>query len=197
MLVSSRQVGVGEVNVAKLASELRMHLHEIQTASRNVASVERDIAEAEQVLGLVTAPSPYAEEGRCAATGHVLDGDGCILRPGFFERSRGPAHERPPRRRRVDDDDTSPDSDGQLCCANEGLSGFEPPGAAVEGRVKGEDGDAVLVRKIVEVGVLVGVPTLVGHDLHTVVAHLSRPALNPIQTKRVQRTSAEDNGGSH
>ena len=121
------------MDVPKLAGELRVHLHEIQVARANVAGVERDVAEAEQVLGPVAAPSPYAEEGLCVAFGHVLDGDVYALCPGFLQRSRSPARERPPWGWRMDNGAGDPGADGQLGRAHEGLAGSEPPGAAVRG----------------------------------------------------------------
>jgi hypothetical protein len=54
-------------------------LHEIHPTRPDVADVERDVAEAEKVLGPVAGPSPYAEKGHSTALGHVLDYHGYAL----------------------------------------------------------------------------------------------------------------------
>lgn len=183
------------MDVAKLSDELRVGLHEIRFANRDVAGIESHVADAEEVLGPVAAPSPYAKEVLCAATGHVFDADGYILRPSLFERSRGPTRERPPERRRVDNHDGSPNLAGQLRCANPDLAGLALPGAAVKWRVEGEDGVPCLSARWVSY--LVGVPTVVHHDLYPVISGFGCPTANPIRAERVQRTGADDDGGSH
>jgi hypothetical protein len=86
VLVATREIGAREVDVAKLVCELVVRLHEVQPAGSNVADVQRDvITDTEQILPLVTAPTPYAEETLRPAPRHVLDGRGYALRPGFLE----------------------------------------------------------------------------------------------------------------
>ena len=63
--------------------------------------------------------------------------------------------------------------------------------------MEGEDGDAVLVRQVIQVGVLMGVPTLIHHDLDPVVPRLYHPTVDPIQAKRIQRAGAEDYRDRH
>jgi hypothetical protein len=68
----------------QLASELTIHLHQVQPARRDVAGVERDVAQAEELLGPEAAPAPYAEDVSCPMPGHVLDGDADVVGPAFF-----------------------------------------------------------------------------------------------------------------
>ena len=62
----------------------------------------------------------------------------------------------------MNDDDGSPDPAGQPGAEHEGLTRRKSPSAAVKGRVQGEDGDAVLFRQVVQVGILIGIPALLG-----------------------------------
>src|SRR5918999_265693 len=81
---------------------------------------------------------------------------------------------------------------GQPGATHEGLAGIETPGALVERRVQGKNRDAVPVGQVGQIGVLVGVPALVHHDLHTVVPCFGRPTVSTVQAEGVQRTGAED-----
>jgi len=51
----------------------------------------------------------------------------------------------------VDDENGGFNPAGYPAGADEGLAGAEPPGAAVEGQMKGEDRDAVLLPQVVQV----------------------------------------------
>ena len=147
MLIATGEIGVQEVDVAKLVCEPVVRLHEVQPAGSNVANVQRDIVtDTEQILRLVTTPTPYAEETLSPAPRHVLDGHGYALRPGFLKCPHGPACERSSRGRRVDDDDGGSNPTGQLRYTHEGLAGRKSLSAAIKESAQGEDGDAVLVR---------------------------------------------------
>src|SRR5918997_794168 len=130
MLVSAGEVGVREVDVAELACEHRVGAHQVDLARPDVAGVERDLAEADEVLGEVAAPvPPDTEECSSLAPWHVLDRDGDALLPGPAQWS--------------------------------------------------------------------GVPALVHHDLHAVVAGLGGPGIDPLEPERVERTGAEDDADGH
>jgi len=147
VLIATGEIGVGEADVAKLVYELVVRLHEVQPAGGNVANVQRDVVtDPEQILRLVTNPTPYAEETLSPAPRHVLDGHGYALRPGFLECPHGPACERSSRGRRVDDDDGGSNPTGQLRYPRESLAGRKSLSAAIKESAQGEDGDAVLVR---------------------------------------------------
>ena len=51
--------------------------------------------------------------------------------------------------------------------------------------MEGEDGDAVLVRQVIQVGVLMGVPTLIHHDFYFIASHFCRPAVDSIEAEQV------------
>jgi hypothetical protein len=132
VLVAAGEVRVGEVDVAKLIRELIVHLHKIQPARPDVARVERDVADAEQVFGEMAATiAPNAESVLRSASWHVLDGDADALPSGALERSGRPARERPFRRRRVDDDQGSPNPASQPGASHESLFGVQPPDTPV------------------------------------------------------------------
>ena len=129
---------------------------------------------------MAAAVAPNAESVLRPPFWHVLHGNADALPSSVFERSGCPARERSPRRRRVDDYQGSPDLDGQYGASHESLLGVQPPDASVQGRMQGEDGNAVLLNEVVEIGVLDGVPALVHHDLDAVVPCLGRPAVGAI-----------------
>jgi len=80
VLIAIGEIGVREADVAKLVYELVVRLHEVQPAGSNVANVQRDVVtDTEQILRLVTAPTPYAEETLRPAPRHVFDGHGYTL----------------------------------------------------------------------------------------------------------------------
>src|SRR5215210_3709382 len=199
MLVAAREVGVGEVDVAELVPELPVRPHEVYPARADVAGVEGNVADTEQMLREVAAFSPDAEDPG-APLRHVLHGDRDAGSTRFFEGSLAPALERASWGRRVGGDDNlflSPDPGGEPRGADEGLAGIEAPDPLPQRRVQREDRDAVFVGQIIQVGFLVGVPAVVHHYLHAVVPGRRRPAVDPVQPERIQRPRAEYDRHGH
>ena len=161
------------------------YAHQVHLARPDVAGVEGDVSQTEEVLGQVAAPvAPEAEDA-------ARLGAACSRprprRPARAPRAGagGPALQRPARWRRVRHDDGYPGTAGEAGRADQGLFGREVPGAAAQWRMESQDGKVVLLREVVEVGALVGVPALVHHDLHPVEAGLGRPGIDPFEPEGV------------
>src|SRR5919107_2391848 len=144
------------------------------------------------MLGEVTALTSDPEHASGLSPGHVLYGHDNPLLPRLAQGSGLPTLQWPARCGWMRHYDGHLHSARQHRDPHQRLLGTEPPGAAKERDVEGQDREAVPLGEISEIVLLMRVPAFVHHDLDPIVADLGGPGVDPFEAKRVERTRAEN-----